>query len=431
MEDFKLESLNAIEAGIKKGKRVRKVQKILYSKLSIFMICFFAFTTAVNVSSAFANALIEIPVIGEIVDFVRIGSGYEKAVEHGYFEHGDVLVDNDQYKLTVEGYYFSDYNINVIFKLESDEEGEWFNYYYMELYDEEMNVINNGMLSYGPLIIDDGEAVSQFDFIYKGEGVLPDQLTMHFDLTKQTRKEEVVAVEVADEHQSPEYDSQVVFEDLEFKIEKKIKDQEVKVTIDENFKKSDMQFEIKDLLITPTTMNLEIDVDSETMEFYDFETIYFESRNEKYQLISNGTSRSGDNSMGYTYYFETSYFELEESLALVIEGINALPKSNATVKVDLNQGIMLTNIDDHMVLTEVKETTDAYYVHFEGEINEKISFSTYNGNYFMEVGTSNSENSREYFVKVDKDKLEGPVIEIDFGAYPNILELKKEIVIEK
>ena len=135
--------------------------------------------------------------------------------------------------------------------------------------------------------------------------------------------------------------------------------------------------------------------------------------------------------MGYTYYFETSYFEFDEPLTLVIEGINALLKSESTVKVDLEQGVMLENIDEHMVLVEVEETCEAYYVHFEGSKNEEIGFSKYNGNHFMETGTSNSENSKEYYVKVDKDKLEGSVIEIDFWAYPNTIELEKEIIIEK
>ena len=373
--------------------------------------------------------MIEIPVIGEIVDFIRIGSGYEKAVEHGYFEHGDVIAENDQYKLTIEGYYFSDYKINVIFKLESDDEDGWFNYSKIKLYDEEMNAVEYGTYSYDPLKIDEGEAVSQFEFAYMADGVLPDKLTMHFDLSKKTGVEDAVAI--TDEHQTPEYTRQVVFEGLEYTLKKKVIDQEVKVSIDENFEKSEIKFHIKELLVTPTTMNLEVIVNSETMEFYDFENIYFKSANEKYPRISNGTIRSGDNTMGYTYYFETSYFEFDEPLTLVIEGINALLKSESTVKVDLEQGVMLENIDEHMVLVEVEETCEAYYVHFEGSKNEEIGFSKYNGNHFMETGTSNSENSKEYYVKVDKDKLEGSVIEIDFWAYPNTIELEKEIIIEK
>lgn len=176
-------------------------------------------------------------------------------------------------------------------------------------------------------------------------------------------------------------------------------------------------------------MNLTVNVISDSMVFYNFRLIYFKSEEEIDKPISNGLTKSGDTDSGYTYYFESSYFDSSKPLILVIEGIYALTKENSTIVIDTVIKKVIRDIDKNIKFKYIEERGDDYYLHFEGATDQTVGFSKYNGEYIKEVATRRLENPKEYTLKVEKKYVTGSIIEIEFWEYPNEVEFTTEITI--
>ncbi len=413
MNDYnKDEVINSLMIGINKGKRAKHMKRVSQSILTLFLVVFTSFSVMVNVSSSFADSLIDIPVIGEIVELIRIGSGYEEAAEKGMFEKGDIVYQDEDYTLSLIAYYYSDQDLNLFFKLDHELEGRYAITNF-ELLDEKMNKIEGGSFGYGSFNDDNIENID----VNMVDRRLPDTLTVRFDITRNSQRESFK-------------DDDIIIDDISVNLEKKIKDVSNLKTFKKVIKHDSIDFEFLTLEITPTTMNLQLNVSSEDKVFYDFKEIYIESGDHRYERISDGLVRSGDMTSGMTYYFKTPYFDDYESFEIVIDGIYVLPLDQSTILIDLEKKEMVKGIDEKISFLGIKETTTGYTVRFEGNVDERVSFSQYNGHYFSSTSTMSTETSREYHLEVEKEFLEDTIIEVNFSFYPNEIEMNKTIIIE-
>ena len=92
------EILDALEKGISKGKKAHKNKKIININIIAVVLIIATFSVSVNISSAFAASMKDIPILGKIVEFVRIGSGYEDAARNGLFSDGETLLEDDRFE---------------------------------------------------------------------------------------------------------------------------------------------------------------------------------------------------------------------------------------------------------------------------------------------------------------------------------------------
>ncbi len=413
MNDYnKDEVINSLMIGINKGKRAKYMKRVSQSILTLFLVVFTSFSVMVNVSSSFADSLIDIPVIGEIVELVRIGSGYKEAAEKGLFEKGDMVYQDEDYTLSLIAYYYSDQDLNLFFELDHKLEGHYaiINF---ELLDENMSKIEGGSFGYGGFNDDNIENIE----VNMVDRKLPDTLTVRFDMTRNNKNASFK-------------DDDIILENISVKLEKKIKDVSNLKVINKVIKHDDMDFEFLSLEITPTTMNLQLDVSSDERVFYEFKEIYIQSGDNKYERISDGLVRSGDMTSGMTYYFKTPYFDDYESLEIVIDGIYVLPLDQSTILIDLEKEEMIKGIDEKLSFLGINESATGYTVRFEGNVDERVSFSQYNGHYFSSRSTMTSDTEREYHLEVEKELLEDTIIEVNFSFYPNEKEMNKTIIIE-
>lgn len=392
MEKYNQEDvMKALKTGISRGKKARTRTRAIKGSLSMFSLLLISFTILVNVSGTFADSLIDIPIIGDIVEMVHIGSKYEEVAERGYFEQGDVLYSDDEITVALIAYYYSDNEINMYLKIESDD--KHYSVRHVELLDQEGKMVSGGSYSYGDLN-DEGITNIEIDMI---ETDLPEHITISFDV-------------------------RIDEEDRTFKAEldKKVSDL-VKIDIDQSFEVDDMIIHIHNMEITPTSLNLRLDVLSETMMFYDFNNIYIQTDQNKYPRISNGLIRSGSMETGMTYFFKTPFFDEYESIEIVIEGADALPVENSTIIIDLDKEEMIKQIDDKLVFLGVVNNRLA----FEG-VEDGISFSSYDGHYFSEKSYMTGEQNQRFELKIDRSLVDN-MIEIDFSDYTNLIPFKEII----
>lgn len=347
----------------------------------------------------------------------EISEIYKKVAQHGYFTPGGPIFENGQYKLSAKEYYFSSNNINVILELEGGIDDEIYDIENLSFYNSKIEEIKGMTIGYGSFRIKGDKGTVSLELEHLEGDALESPVELHFDLVKESMAET--------ENSSAE--DTVIAENLKFKLTQKSDHENVEIPINESFKADEMEFEIKKLSITPTTMNLSLNAGSETLVFYDFDKIFFKSEKGEFHRISNGTTRTQGSSENYVYYFETPYFESSEKLTLIIDGMYALSKSKSSVTVDLDKKTMVEAIDDRLTLTDVDEKENSYMLHFESPIDDTVNFASYDGISFSQTEFHNSIDKNGYIVKIEKDKLEDQIVEIDFSHYPNLVEFKKEI----
>jgi len=192
-----------------------------------------------------------------------------------------------------------------------------------------MSKIEGGSFGYGGFNDDNIENIE----VNMVDRNLPDTLTVRFDITRNNKNASFK-------------DDDIILEDISVKLEKKIKDVSNRKEINKVIKHDDMDFEFLSLEITPTTMNLQLDVSSDEKVFYEFREIYIQSEENRYERISDGLVRSGDMTSGMTYYFKTPYFDDYESFEIVIDGIYVLPLDQSTILIDLEKKEMVKGIDE-------------------------------------------------------------------------------------
>ena len=131
----------------------------------------------------------DIPILGKIVKFVRIGSGYEDAARNGLFSDGETLLEDDRFELSIEGYYFSDHDINIIFSLNGDFLDDYFyNIKNVDIYDHQMNKLTGFSFSYGGFrTIDNPTHRISSIVINSNESILLNEIILKFDIAEKAR----------------------------------------------------------------------------------------------------------------------------------------------------------------------------------------------------------------------------------------------------
>lgn len=416
INDKKQEVLNILEIGIKKGKKAKKKKKFINSNIIVLALLIVTFTVSVNVSNTFATSMSGIPVIGKIVDFIQIGSGYEEVAKRGLFSAGDTIYKDEKLEVSVEGYYFSDNNVNVIIRFDGDElENISYNYKNINIYDAEMVEIEEYSASYGNIEVVNDYALSEFVF-NKKVCALPEDIIIELGLIINYSN---------DTEQVLENKNKKIYEDLVIKLHKNVVDENIEISIDKSIEDNDIKLEVNSLIITPTTMDLTISSESDSIVFYGFKSIYFKSKDKSYYPISNGVTKAGD-----AYYFESAYFDDYDNLTLVIDGIYALPKENSTIIVDLEKREIIKNVGDYLVITYMYETEEHFYIHLKNTGGPKIEFATYNGQHFAERAMSSNFVWFESKLKMEKKYIVDSKVEIDFWRFENEIEFYKEIIIK-
>jgi hypothetical protein len=402
-----------IEIGIEKGKKTRRRSRMINSSVLIVLILLSSLSITVNVSKTFAEALMDIPILGDIVELITIGSGFEEVAEQGLYKSGNILNRTDDYSLVIEGYYFSDSDVNVLISVEGDIDvkSNYFinNLIIMNENNEKLdvNIENNMFFKYKGSQLRTEIVISREEF-------LPNTINIEFDVERSRNSSTVYPNGTS--HTINE--KELIFSCEKYQLQKHVDEEVMSYEIDKLIRLNGVNVHLKSMAIHQTTIDLELDVLSEDYVFYDFEGLKIISKEKEYPLISNGTYRTGNVSDGFTYYFESSYFDKVDDFELIIDGINMLPINSSTIVVDLENNELLKTIDDQIILKEISQTGSKYVINFETSIDVKVS--KYDNHDFDLIHFSHESTKKigDLSLRIDKSLLDDKIIEIYFEHYP-------------
>ena len=260
MNSFEIE--NALKKGVNRGKKARKRTRVININIISVIAIFLAFSISVNISGTFASSISGIPVIGKIADFVRIGSGFTEVAERGFFSQGETIISDENYKISIEGYYFSDKNLNIIIRVDGKFNEDYiYEISNVDLLKEDGSKMSGGFLSYGCLDLTDGYGIASI-VANQVEENFPEELTLCFDFAYTS-------------YNKTQREATILYENLKVPLKRQMIEENIKITIEETVEVEDIQMDIISLSITPTIMELVIKVESEKMVFYGFDSLYF------------------------------------------------------------------------------------------------------------------------------------------------------------
>ncbi len=146
---------------------------------------------------------------------------------------------------------------------------------------------------------------------------------------------------------------------------------------------------LESVTILPTHMTIAIrENEANTAFINDLEMYAVNEKGECFEGISNGVTKVGDNEDAYRaeYRLESSFFEVSESLELVITGVRYLDKSKERVRVDLENQTAEWLLEG-TTFEEAVRYAGGWEVHFSSETYEgEANYQLWSSMYYDEEG---------------------------------------------
>jgi hypothetical protein len=326
----------AIERGIRRAKRARRAVRFRAagSTVAAFLL---AFAIAVNVSPAFAMAVSKIPVLNWFVWVVEQDSGIRLALEKEYYQPVGLTVEQDGYRLTVEGLVADEGRLVLFYAEEGGTMGDW------RFLDADGQQLVAGITASSP----------------------PD---------REARFQSVFDINMADGHPVPET---VVLEAaspsgtpfrLEIPVDHSLFAGLTEVfEIGETVEVEGQRFTVEKAVLSPARIAVHIVPDpGNTKRIFSFHDL---------RLLADGGEEigkyggSGPDAEGkIVYYFPSPYFKMPKSITLVGERLGALDKDNMEVAISLKEKRVLKAPTDQVTLDSITRMTDYWLI----KLNVKV-----------------------------------------------------------
>jgi hypothetical protein len=248
------EVINAIQLGISDGKKAFKRKRSINHSMFIFFVFLSSFTISVNMSDTFASSLIDVPVIGKIVEFVRIGSGFEEVAKQGLYTEGEILGETDNYIISVDGYYFSDTDVSILLSLETEKKP--YTYYSIK----NLIILDENYVPFDDYFIDyknfDGYNPVRTEIVISRSLHLPETIHLEFDIERNKN----FSTSSSGGYSQTVNEIETVFSHLEYMITKNVSKTERYYEINQSLKEDAIDVNINYMKIHPTTLDLNMDI---------------------------------------------------------------------------------------------------------------------------------------------------------------------------
>lgn len=377
-----------LENRIKKGKRKGKgiISSITAAAAAV------VFILLVNYSPAFADTIAEIPVLGQIADFVRFDKSLSKAIQNDYVQEvGLVALDGDR-RLLLPYVIADEKNLVLFFQLPEElEQGS----------DEWVSVRTTSMKN-----ADTGEKVD--GYAYSTGNLSPEGKEENFGFIKQDYQfvEKTVPKAIDLEVELKSGDSVVGTFGFNLELEEF---SEPKVhAITENHTISGQSLLVEDISVYPAGTEVNVRFSEENSAIIKgLELLLIQSNGEVLQDPYDGISATYDDTW-MRVFIESNYFDAPEKQELHIRGVRLLDKDELFITVDMDSKTMTPAIKG-TELTEVIQEGDHASLVFTSHLEDEILFSMFATEYSDEegnhyeldgVGTGSDENTMKTYITV-------------------------------
>lgn len=383
----------------------QKRRKSLWT-IAIAAVFMLAFITSIRVSPAFANAVASIPGMGKLVEYIQYDKGLQAIMDNDYYQTVHASQMKDGLTLTINGVILDESGIVISYTLEAPYSIAALNYKEIELYHN-------------------GKEVPPGTLSYKN----PDQ-------QYENRREDIIEVLFSAKQSFAtqdfvldlqlENEMETTFS-LPFTLPKEVKKGKV-FELDIVVEVENQKMTIQEITVYPLRVEVKVSFDeSNSMKILNFMDMRIEDeKGEVWSGIRNGTSGLGFSENEQTFYLQSNYFEQPKKLYFKFNKMQALPKDESYLLVDLQkQEVIKQPSDGEIEVTEMTQNTIVARFQVEDEkFGYFLFFTAENADgEKVESDSSGSWSDGEYqyssihFTKNYNESL----LKVNFQAYPNYI----------
>lgn len=110
-----------LRASVQKARSRRSRVAFLYRPLTGLAACFVLFVMLVNFSTPIAQAIYEVPILGELAKVVTFSRSLSDAVEHDYVQQMALVQENNGVRAKIEYVIVDQKQVHVFYRLDSEE----------------------------------------------------------------------------------------------------------------------------------------------------------------------------------------------------------------------------------------------------------------------------------------------------------------------
>jgi len=377
------QTVPALDGTLTRAQKRRRRKKIILGPILSVAAVFALFVVAVNSSVKVAYACSQIPILKELAEAVTFSRSLTDAVENEYVQPMNLTQEEDGVTVSVEYLIVDQKQVNVFFRIASEEEKE---------YNVSPTVLTRDKKSagcaYGLKNHDakNGELRSMtIDFLDED---VPDGLVVKFDVSERG------AGRVGVFEFLLEFDPQFTAVGKVYEINKT-------VLLDGN------EIIIRRMEVYPTHLRVNIEETTENKDKLKGLEFYIKTDwGMQFETVSNGIIAHGsvDAPEITSYRADSTYFYEADHLEIVITGADWLDKSREMVYVNLLTG-ETKGLPEHVKFGKAEKLGGGWAVTFDVKIKEEDHFDqNFAWSYYDVEGNEYDMNARSHMYKDSMDE---------------------------
>lgn len=387
----------ALEYAVTRAKaRAKKSQhrrRFFAVPVSSILVVLMSFVAMVNISTTFAMACGQIPVLRELASAVSFSPSLSAAVENNYVQPIDLEQSKDGITMRVDYVIVDQKQLNIFYTLQSQS--------YTQMTTTPSIAAPDGTPLEGYAITqsfarDDDDRLQQItvDFI---DNDMPGSLVLTCKIQDMGSETMAAPVQVDltrdDPGEDPDFVSAFTFT-LDF--DPSYTQVGEVISLDQSFVLDGQHLTATTVEIYPTHLRLNLADDENNTAWLKSLTFYLENeKGERFEAISNGISATGcpDSPFMASHRLESAFFSESRHLTLVFTGVVWLDKDMARVKIDLANGTA-DKLPEGVTLVESIRNGSSWALTFTGEERkENGSYQLFETKYYDEAGNDYAYNS--------------------------------------
>jgi len=356
------------------------------------------------VSPAFAHAVASIPGMGKIVEYIQYDKGLQGVMDNEYYQSIHASQMKDDITLTIDGVILDESGIVISYTLEAPYSIKDVGYKDIKLYHNGKEMPPGTMSYNNPDQKHVNRREDLIQIVFEEKPSLKGQ-DFVLELQLKNAKETVFS--------------------LPFTLPKEVKKGKV-FTLNKEIEVEKQKMTIQEVTIYPLRVEVKMVFDeSNTMKILNFEDLRIEDdKGEVWSSSRNGIVGQG----GSAFYLESNYFKQPKKLYLKLNKMQAIPKDESYLLVDLQKEEVLKQPSDRKfevttmtpnrlegrIREDVLESEQGYFLFYTAEDaggNEVDYASQSNWSY---------EGYENYSIEFEEQSYKNP-LRIDFSAYPNYI----------
>lgn len=382
------------------------------------------FVLLVNTSTAFANVVAEMPVIGQLAEFVKLNKSLSKAIENDYVQEINLIAWDGDRSLFLPYVIADEKNLVLFLRLPDEyklEDGEWINIFIDNMEDGKTGEKIEGYSYSSSGISPDTIKDNSFAIIqcYFADGNLPKSLDIELEMNHESRtaehKEEETSI-------YDEYEPEIHLEKMGvFKFSLDLHDFAEPIIYEINEKHTVMgqQIVVDNIKVYPAGTEV-------NFLFSDDNTAWIKGIDAEV-LLENGSVYKGNGNgisamhyaenKGMSVFIESNYFDKSEKQKLVIKAVRLLNKDEEYITVDVDNKTIEPKVKGMELKQVISKSGNATLVFFT-ETEKGDSFGMFDFKYsdtggneyeLKSEGTSPGNNGMETMITI-KSPTDGKVI---------------------